>query len=196
LKKEKRVILIVGTPCVGKTSVSRRLSAKINALHVDLARLVKDEGLFIGVDEERDTLIADINGLSKRIEEIIRTSNRDVIVDGHYAMHVVSPTLVNRVFVLRRAPEELKEAMEARGYSGQKLWENLAAEILDVCLSDAISICGLEKTCEIDVTDKAVEEVVNEIVEVLDRKRKCPVGIVDWLGKLEEEGRLDDYLKN
>jgi hypothetical protein len=29
----------------------------------------------------------------------------------------------------------------------------------------------------------------------LEGKKKCRVGIVDWLGKLEGEGRLREFLK-
>lgn len=74
--------------------------------------------------------------------------------------------------------------------------ENLAAEALDVCLYDAIKRCGVKKVCEIDVTSKSVGEVVEEILEVLSGSRECRVGVVDWLGKLESEGKLDEYLRD
>ena len=73
--------------------------------------------------------------------------------------------------------------------------ENLAAEILDVCLFDAVDVCGVEKLCEMDTTSKSPEEVVDEIISVIKGERKPEVGIVDWLGMLESEGILDDYLK-
>jgi broad-specificity NMP kinase len=40
-----------------------------------------------------------------------------------------------------------------------------------------------------------VAETVSEVLAVLDGDRKCEVGIVDWLGKLENEGLLDDLLR-
>jgi broad-specificity NMP kinase len=51
------------------------------------------------------------------------------------------------------------------------------------------------KVCELDVTGKTVEAVVNEILDVLERGRKCFSGVVDWLGMLEREGLTDQYLK-
>jgi len=48
--------------------------------------------------------------------------------------------------------------------------------------------------CEIDVAEKSVEEVVNELMEVLENRKSCSVGIVDWIGDLEQAGKLDDYL--
>jgi len=97
--------------------------------------------------------------------------------------------------VLRCHPQQLKEQMQRRGFKGTKLWENLAAEILDVCLYDAIMNLGIEKVCEIDTTNKTVEDTVNEIQSILDGQRTCTVGITDWLGKLERENILDQYLK-
>lgn len=186
----------MGTPCVGKTAVSSQLATELNALHIDLGELVTREKLSSGVDKTRGTLIADRVKLSRRVREIIKRQGmkRDVIVDGHYATDIVPVKNVTKVFVLRRDPEELKQLMEARGFKGRKLWENLAAEVLDSCLYDAVKAVGLGKVCEVDVTGRKIEEIVNDIVSVLDEKKQCTVGIVDWLGKLECENRLDEFL--
>jgi len=196
--KFKRIILVMGTPCVGKTAVSNRLATELNALHIDLGELVTREKLSSGVDETRGTLIADRVKLSRRVREIIKREgmNRDVIVDGHYATDVVSSKSVTKVFVLRRDPEELQHLMEACGFKGRKLWENLAAEVLDTCLYDAVKAVGLGKVCEIDVTSRKIEEIISDIVSILDEKKQCTVGMVDWLGKLECENRLDEFLKD
>ncbi|MEM2947516.1 MAG: hypothetical protein QXN96_04675, partial [Candidatus Bathyarchaeia archaeon] len=68
-------------------------------------------------------------------------------------------------------------------------------EILDVCLVDALNAYGKEKVCEIDVTMKSVEDTVEKILSILNGSKKCRVGVVDWLGKLENEGLLNDYLR-
>ncbi len=161
-----------------------------------MAELVKREELTSGVDETRETLIADMDKVSERVQEIIRDCEEDVIVDGHYAADVVPEKDVYLVFVLRRHPDELKTFMENRGFRNRKLWENLAAEILDVCLSEAVNACGLDKACEIDASGKSVEEVVNDIILVLERKRECKVGTVDWLERLDEQGQLQEFLKH
>ena len=195
MEEFKRIILITGTPGVGKTAVSRLLASELKARHVDLGGLVKRENLISGVDKARGTLIADIRRVSKRMKKIIEDSEQDVIVDGHYAVDVVPKQEVYLVFVLRRSPDELKRLMEDRGFGEEKLWENLAAEILDVCLCDAVDACGLDKVCEIDVSGKELKEVVSEVISVLEGKSKCRVGIVDWLGKLDKEGRLHDFFE-
>ena len=196
MKQVKRVILVTGTPGVGKTAVSQFLASKLKAIHVDLTKLVKQEKLTSGVDKARKTLIADMKKVSERVQDIIKSYEQDIIIDGHYSMNVLPAKNVHLAFVLRRDPEELKKTMEDRGFKNRKLWENLAAEILDVCLWDAVRACGADKVCEINVTSKTIEEVAEEIVTVLEEKRKCRVGIVDWLGKLEKEGLLDEFLKD
>jgi len=195
VKRFRRVILVTGTPGVGKTSISRSLASNLDAVYVSLGELVERERLISGVDKARGTLIADTDRVSKRMQEVIKSSERDVIVDGHYAVDVVPNKDVHLVFVLRRDPRELKSVMEDRGFKERKLWENLAAEILDVCLWDAVSACGSDKVCEIDVSGKRIEEVVKDVILVLEGKEKCRVGIVDWLGKLEGNGRLREFLK-
>ncbi len=192
----KQVILLTGTPCVGKTSVSRLLSSKLDASCVNLTELAIRENLVCGKDKERDSIIIDENRLRRKISEIIKNCNKGkIIIDGHYAVHIVPKRLVANVFVLRRNPIELQKFMEKCGFSGCKLWENLASEILDVCLIDALKIYGEGKVCELDVTGMRVEGVVSEILAVLSGHKKCHVGVVDWLGKLESEGLLDKYLK-
>mgnify|MGYP007042395340 CR=1 FL=1 len=86
--------------------------------------------------------------------------------------------------------------MKERGFREKKIEENLAAEILDVCLVDAIGACGSEKVCEIDASGRGAEEVTEDMLLILKGKKKCETGIVDWLGKLEAEGRLHLFLKD
>lgn len=191
----KKAIVVTGSPCVGKTSVARVLALKLDGLHVDLNELVKREKLFRGRDEKRQTLVADMRRISERVKEIVESSESMVIVEGHYAMHVTPVASVSRAFVLRRHPEELKKLMEQRGFEGAKLWENLAVEILDVCLHDAVSVFGEDMVCEIDATGRTVEDVTGEIVAIANGEKACMVGTVDWLGRLEREGRLEEFLK-
>jgi len=62
-------------------------------------------------------------------------------------------------------------------------------------LVDTLNTLGKEKICELNVTSKGVEEIVNEIIDILEKRKKCRVGIVDWIGRLEKEGLLSEFLK-
>ncbi len=195
MKNFRKAILVTGTPGVGKTAVSHKLASKLDALYIGITELVKKQKLITSVDDERKTLIADTEKVSKQLQEILAKTEASIIIEGHYAVDVVPKKDVNTVFVLRRDPRELKDALEKRGYDEKKLWENLAAEILDVCLWDALSACGSDKVCEIDVSGKTVETVVEEMMLVLEKRKDCRQGIVDWLGKLENNGQLGEFLR-
>ena len=192
----KRVILITGTPCVGKTTVAQQLTAKLDALHINLTEFAEKHRLTLGEDKERKTTIIDEEKMRQKIGDTIdKTEKNNIIIDGHYAPAVVPKRYATRIFVLRRNPIELRRFMEKCGFSGAKLWENLASEILDVCLVEALREHEKEKVCELDITGKTVENVAREIIAILDECKKCLVGCVDWLGMLEKESIIDEYLK-
>jgi len=192
----KRVIVVTGTPGVGKSTVAGELASRIKANLVSIGDLVRREKLYVGTDRKRGTLVADARRLSDRVKKEFQCSDSDTVVEGHYAVDLVPPENVHLIFVLRRDPKELRKVLQSRGYSEQKARENLAAEILDVCLCDAIKCCGASKTCEVDVSGKKRKDVVNEMLRILEGKSDCHIGLVDWLGKLELTGELDEYLKD
>jgi len=189
------IIVIMGTPGVGKTKVSQILSKRLNAVHLDLSKIAKEEQLTLGIDKERKSLIADLNRLSDRVQDLIKKSLRDVIIEGYYASDVVPPNLASYIFVLRKDPDTLTANLKRKRFKEQKVSENVAAEILGVCLSDAVNTYGLKKVCEIDTTNKRVENIIEEIMSVLVGGKKPSVGKVDWLSKLEQEGRLEKFME-
>lgn len=192
---KQRIILITGTPCIGKTTVATALATELNAEYINLTDYAKTYNLILGEDKERDTTIIDEKKMQQKLSETIKASkNANIIIDGHYASAVTPKEHVANVFVLRRDPRELKQFMEKRGYSGNKLWENLQAEIIDVCLGEAVEVHA-GRVCELDVTGKMAEQVVNDILDVLEKRKNCFVGRVDWLGMLEREGLTDSYFR-
>jgi adenylate kinase len=156
--------------------------------------MVKAENLVISEDKERNTLVADTKRVTEKLKRILDASKGKLVIDGHYAVEVVQKEIMTIVFVLRRDPRELKRILEERGYSEKKVWENLGAEILDVCLSDAIAICGVNKVCEIDVTEKTLDSTVEEMLFIINEKQGCRIG-VDWLRRLENAGQLEDFIR-
>ena len=190
----KQVILITGTPCVGKTTTAKQLATKLNAKYINLTEYAKNNNLTLGEDKQRHTIIIDEKGMLKKLEQTINSTQTDVIIDGHYAASVTPQNLVNYVFVLRRNPKELKDIMHRCGFTEPKIYENLAAEILDNCLVEALEIYE-NKVCELDVTGKTIEDTLKDILDVIQKGKKCFSGYIDWLGLLEYEGILDDYLK-
>jgi adenylate kinase len=192
----KLVILITGTPCVGKTTVAKQLTKRLEAIYINLTEFAETQHLTLRKDTQRNTTVVDEKMMLKKMRKTIDTADKDtIVVDGHFASAVVPKKYVTRIFVLRRNPVELRKFMEKCGFKDAKLWENLASEILDVCLVEALEGQEKDRVCELDITGKTVEEVVVEICTIIDENKKCHVGCVDWLGLLEREGLTDEYLK-
>ena len=189
-----RIILITGTPGVGKTTVATKLASKLKAQLVNVGDLVRNENLVAESDKERGTLIADIKKVRARIRSMLRKAQGDTVVEGHYAYDVVSRESKPYVFVLRRDPDALEASLKSRGYDEKKIQENVAAEVLDVCLIGAMKRLGPERLCEIDTTSMNVESVAKEVTAILKGEKPMEYGKVDWLGRLEEEGRLERFL--
>ena len=169
------IIGITGTPGTGKTSVSALIGGVL-----DLNELIKTEGLYLGIDEARDSLIADMDAVYDRICEIARGRDGHLVIEGHLSHHVSDSAIV-----LRLAPDELERRLMARGYSGAKISENALSEAVDVILVEAVDWC--DRVYEIDTTGKTVEEVADAIRGILDAiDRGIEIdgyepGSVDWL---------------
>ena len=192
---DNRVILVTGTPAVGKTTVAKKLAKELKAQYINLTDLAKKEHMILGSDEARRTAVIDEAKMRRKLKSLICNAQASVVIDGHYAAAVTPKATVTSVFVLRRNPTQLREFMRKRGYSEAKQKENLEAEILDICLVEAVSKQEKGKVCELDISDKTVDETLKEILEVLGGKRGCQVGCVDWLSMLEQQGKTDEFLK-
>jgi len=188
-----RIILVTGTPGVGKTRFSRVLAKKIGAAYIDLGLLATQERFTIGFDRLRRTYIVDTKKMARALKKVLRCFSGNVILDGHFAADVVPSELLEMVFVLRCHPEKLKRRLRRRKVPGRKIAENVRAEILDVCLWDAVNNYGLERMCEIDVSKKKTVAAVAQALKVLKNRSKRRVGIVDWLGLLERQSLLEKY---
>jgi adenylate kinase len=166
-------VAITGTPGTGKTTASERVETDLDV--IGLNEIVRTEGLTTGTDEERDSLVADLDAIAARLSD-----RDDVLVESHLAHHLD----VDRVVVLRCRPDELKRRLLDRGESGRKAEENAEAEALDVILSEAVDRHGLDAVYEIDTTDRPPEAVAEEIEAVIDGERSPSAGTVDFTGYL------------
>lgn len=181
-------IIISGVPGTGKTTVSKTLAEKIKAQHLNLSEISFRKGFIKMKDPDRDTYIIDEERLRTYIEGIIRETEGVVIIDSHYG-EFIEDNLVTKIFVLRLEPGELLKRLTERGYPPKKIKENLEAEIVGSCTYNAVMSHPREKVCEIDATGKTAEEIVNIILDILQGKRECVVGI-DWSSR----GILDQVL--
>ena len=168
-------IALTGTPGTGKTTAAKLLPFRV----IDLNALVRDEELSLGTDPERGCLVADVDSLARRVEELAPEEDEEmVILEGHFSHQFASEAIV-----LRTSPTVLRERLARRGYPEKKVRENLEAEALDVILVEATAWC--ERVSEIDTTGRSPEEVAEQVVGILRREIEMPPGKIDWTGEME-----------
>ena len=176
------LIGITGTPGTGKTSVTELLEKERYYQVIHLNELIKEENLYSEVDTERDCIVADMDRVYDRILELQDRSYFLTIIDSHLSHHIA-----DIVIVLRTSPAKLKERLEMRNYSEEKVRENLEAEALDVILAESVEWC--EKVFEIDATELTVERTLREIMRIIkglrtgdteELEEEFRPGSVDW----------------
>jgi len=163
-------ILITGTPCTGKTTVSKLLSEKLSYKYISLLDLVKSFGLYEDYDRSANEYIVDLEKLANWIQEWIRDKD-NLVIESLYPQ-VFPNQYIDYVFVLRSNPERLKECMKRRGYPQEKILDNIRAEMYDWCLLRAMENFDVEKIHEIYYETPDWEKIVQEILEVIRGKRK------------------------
>ena len=164
---------MTGTPGTGKTTATERLDTDLATIHLN--DVIKSEGLSTDVDEERGSLVADMDALAEWLAD-----EDDVVVESHLAHNFDA----DRVVVLRAHPDTVIERLRGRGDSDAKAFENAESEALDVILSEAVDRHGTENVYEIETTDRDPDAVAAEITAVVDGEREPSAGTVsyvDWL---------------
>lgn len=168
------IVALTGTPGTGKTSVAGELAG--NGFEViDLTEFVKQRGLG---EETGNGFEADTDAMVEALQEELENRS-NVIVEGHLAHYFPADYCV----VLRFEPGELRQRLEKRGYSDEKIDENVESEALDIILQEAVE--KQENVIEVDTTGRNVEDVVEEVEERIE-EGDTGYGGIDWSGRLPD----------
>lgn len=162
-------VAITGTPGVGKTTATELVETDLDVVHLN--ELVREEELTEGTDENRGSLVVDLEAVADRLAD-----SDDVLVESHLSHHLD----VDRVIVLRCRPESLEARLLERGETEAKARENAEAEALDVILSKAVDRYGFDAVYEVDTTDRSPVEVAAEIEAILRGDREPSAGELDF----------------
>ncbi len=189
----RSLIMVTGTPGVGKTTACKILARRLRWRHIDCGGLALREGFTIRYNASARTYHVDLKRLSRAVRDTVRRLGSGVILEGHLipSLEELAPS---RVFVLRCDPRRLLSRLRKKGYPKDKIAENIGAEILDVCLSEAVKSFGIRMVCEIDASEKAPYEVASAILRILRGRAGCAHPHVDWISRLDSEGGLPEIL--
>lgn len=195
---KKLRLVITGNPGVGKHTSAKIIAKKIDAEIIDINNVAIDNNA-IGKNTDLGFEV-DVKRLVRLLEKLLKIKGNLVIV-GHLAPYVLKPSGISLVAVLRRSPYELEKTLKKRGYSVDKVRENVASEILGTSLYDSLKTFGKRKVAEFDTTGKTPDETADEILAALQkntksrsRSRSKLLGI-DWLILVSENGDMQRFFK-
>jgi len=193
--RDGRAIIVSGTPGTGKTRFGRLLARKLGIDTINVTRFARQHNFTKSYDRRRRTWLIDDRKLQRELEKHVTSLGKKVLVEGHYSHSLLPTQLVDLVFILRCNPEILRDRLRSRGYPLSKIGENVEAEVLDICVSEAVAAHGLKKVAEIDASNTAIEDCVEEALLILAKKKTGHAGRHDWLAMLEGTGKLDKFLQ-
>ncbi|MCS7118856.1 MAG: adenylate kinase family protein [Archaeoglobaceae archaeon] len=163
------MIALTGTPGCGKTSVAEELKRRGYRV-ISLKEFAEIHGCAKKFGEE---IIVDLEKLSRH--------SFNGIIEGHLS-HLLKPKIS---IVLRCNPLLIKKRLMERGWSYEKIMENVEAELIDLILVEAMQ--NSEKVYEIDTSDMTIPEIADAIEKILKGEEGFEPGKVDWISKLEDK---------
>lgn len=163
-------VAVTGTPGTGKTTATEQLETDLELIHLN--DLIREESLTTGHDDQRDSVIADLEAVESWL------ADRDGII---FESHLAHEFPADRVVVLRCHPETVEQRLQQRGESPESATENAQSEALDVILTEAVEGHDEQSVYEIDATDRPPEAVATAIREVIDGEREPRVGTVSFI---------------
>ena len=126
----RKIIIITGTPCTGKTTLSKKLAKKLGMPILNVNDIIKSKRLFSSYSED-GTMVVSAAKLQKAVLQFLKDNGGDLVLEGHLLCEIrISGA---RVIVLREHLKTLRKRLEARGYATPKIRDNLVAEAIDYC---------------------------------------------------------------
>ena len=87
-----------------------------------------------------------------------KSRTKNIIIESHFAHDIPNDLTV----VLRCSPKELRERLEKKNWSAEKIEENIQAEIREVCLSEALEM--RRNVLAVGTAGKSPEQVAGVVV--------------------------------
>jgi adenylate kinase len=176
------IIAITGTPGTGKSTVSTQLRAEGYEV-IPLNETAIENKLLLSYDDKRQTHEVDIDSLNQYLINLLNkniTANQDKtrFLEGHIS-HLLD--IIDQVIILRCHPDELRKRLTNKGWSDEKIQENLEAEAVDAITLECVEKFGNKRVFELDTTKTTTKRIVKSIKDILnDKVNEYTPGKIDW----------------
>lgn len=150
------MICITGIPGAGKTTICRKLSASgIECFSV--LDLPGSETCKFGEEVDIDCLK----------EKFAALKNTNIVVEGHYS-HLLG---CNSVILLDRDETAVYQELSERGYSFEKIQENVDSLRSDIIYQEALELLPSTRIHRVKVEEGRPEAVFDEIVNYIKNQK-------------------------
>ena len=182
-----KIIIITGTPGVGKTVLARLVAKETGFKFLSLGELVRKESLHKGFDRNAKSYMIDVDSVRRKLKGYFEDhQKKGTVFETHSVDSILPKTRGMVAIVLRLDPAVLARRLRARNWPKLKIWENVESEIIDVSLYDSLKALGKSKVLEIDATGKRPKELLREILKAVSRKKRwSPKSSPTWLKKYD-----------
>src|SRR3989344_7283091 len=128
-----KIIVITGTPGVGKSTLAKKLAKILKFKRLNLHQYYSS--ISTGYNKTKQSYDINLNKFKLLVKD--KTKEHNLIIDSHIS-HLLPKPLVNLCIVLTCSNLKLLEKrLKKRKYPSEKIRENLDAEIFQVCLMEA-----------------------------------------------------------
>ncbi len=158
-------LVITGSPGVGKTRAAYLLGKRLKHRVFNEKQLALEKG--IGKwDSGEDELVIPLEPFAQELDKLFG-QEKNVIVEGHLLCEL--KTKADFVVLIRLDPEALEARLESRGYSAEKVQDNVFCEGIDYCKKHVLRNYPEEKVVEIE-SGKTIKETLDRILKGLKEK--------------------------
>jgi len=181
------IIIVTGTPGVGKTAVGKLLAERLGSEFLSLGDLVKKQRLHKGFDRSARSYMIDEPAVKRMLKGYLKDyREKRIVFETHSFNSILQKTHGMVAVVLRLDPLVLARRLKERNWPKLKIWENVEAELIDLSLYDSLKVLGNRGVYEIDATGKSPGNLVREILMGLHRGKGWSMkSLPNWLGKYD-----------
>jgi adenylate kinase len=153
-------IIITGSPGCGKTTLARALGKKLGFKVFNEKDFALSEK--IGSFNDENELEIPLSEFEKKLNSFFKKT-KNSIIEGHLLCEM--KLNADKVILIRIPPEKLELRLEYRGYSPEKVMDNVFCEGIDYCKKHAFRRYSKKKIIEIE--SKELSKMITELLPQL-----------------------------
>ena len=182
----QNIILVTGTPGVGKTALAERLARKTQSDYLNLGEHVRTRELYRRFDRSTRSYIIDERRLHESLVQFLRANvRRSLVIETHWLGRFMPKRPGMIAVVVRLDPVILAKRLLTRKWPRRKVWENVEAELIDLSLYESLKFLGTKRVYQIDATRKTALELTQEALRLISSGRGWDEETPNWLERYD-----------